>query len=911
MRDIFVHIPVDGILLNSVNASVGGVGFLISPRVRKSLLSVEKVSSRISVIHINGNPRLSVVSCYSPTNCSLDAEKDDFYNTLSRAIDKVPPHNMLAVCGDFNAKLSNNSRFTHHTETNDNGERLLDLCDEHQLIVTNTRFQKNLNRLWTYEDPKKQRHQIDYILWRKKWANSVKNCQVYNSMQTVGSDHRIVTCFVQVSYRANKTPAQEPIRAVDWHQLNNNPLLRHHYSVEVKNRYDALLEENDVEADYGHLMESITAIALDLLPKKKKRRKENPYKDPNIEHHRNILQESSLAHRTSPSFSTKEKLEDAKKQLDEAYTAATSQYIQKQTALLEKSNPEHRHRSSWQIIRELTSSNSVPFSKIPGGTTEERLNIWFEHFKSLLGSDPPTPDLSSTFFNQRISEALPISCDPFLSSELDLVLKSLNSSKSPGLDNIPPSIWKLPSLREDLLGFCNEALIWGKVPDAWTTASIIPIPKKGDLSKPGNYRGISLAPVAAKIFNKLLLNRIYPHVDPLLRPNQNGFRRGRSTLPQILALRRIIEECKIGKESAAIVFVDFSKAFDSINREALFHILSLYGIPTPLIQAIRLLYDSSKSRVQTSDGLTDFFETLIGVLQGDTLAPFLFIIALDYILRNCMSPDYGLTILPRQSRRVPAVTVTDLDFADDLALLSNTIQDAQSLLHDLEVAAEKVGLFMNASKTEFMTINIDHEEALIKANNGDPLEHVQDFKYLGSYIADSRKDFNTRKGMAWTACIKLQKVWTSGISEHLKVKFFKACVEPVLLYGSETWTLNRQFEKRLNGCYTRLLMKVRNLHWKKHPTLERIYGNLPPIASVLAQRRARFAGHCMRAADQTISTILPWRLPQVGRGRRPLTFLDSVARDTGLDVGDLKGAMLDRAVWRKIVEEFSIVDRPK
>ena len=106
-------------------------------------------------------------------------------------------------------------------------------------------------------------------------------------------------------------------------------------------------------------------------------------------------------------------------------------------------------------------------------------------------------------------------------------------------------------------------------------------------------------------------------------------------------------------------------------------------------------------------------------------------------------------------------------------------------------------------------------------------------------------------------------------------------------------------------------MKVRNLHWKTHPNLGRIYGNLPPIASVLAQRRARFAGHCMRAVDQTISTILPWRLPQVARGRRPLTFLDTVARDVRLDVSDLKGAMLDRAVWRRIVEEFSIVDRPK
>ncbi|KAL5270988.1 hypothetical protein ACHWQZ_G001587 [Mnemiopsis leidyi] len=896
---------------NTVNASVGGVGFLLSPRARKCLLSVDKISPRIIVIHISGNPKLSVISCYSPTNCSSETEKDNFYRSLSSTINKVPPHNMLAVCGDFNAKLDNMSRFSHHQETNDNGERLLDLCDEHKLVITNTRFQKGLSKLWTYEDPKKQRHQIDFILWRKKWINSVKNCQAYNSMQTVGSDHRIVSCFVQVSYRVNKIPAKDPLRSVDWQELNNNPLLRHHYAVEVRNRYDSLLDNADLEADYECLMESIASSALEVLPKKKKRRKENPYKDPNIDHHRHVLQQSALAHRTAPSFSTKEKLEEAKKQLDEAYTTATKQFVEKQTSFLEKSNPEHRHHSSWKIIRDLTSSNAVPFSKIPGGTTEERLNIWYEHFKSLLGSSSCSPDLSSPFFNMHVSKTLPISCEPFDLLELEQVLNSLNSSKSPGLDNIPPTVWKLKPFRRDLLGFCNEALVNGRVPDAWTTASIIPIPKKGDLSKPGNYRGISLAPVAAKIFNKLLLNRIYPHVDPLLRPNQNGFRRGRSTLPQILALRRIIEECRIGKKSAAIVFVDFSKAFDSINRDALFHILSLYGIPAPIIKAIRLLYDSAKSRVQTSDGLTEFFETLIGVLQGDTLAPFLFIIVLDYILRNCMSPDYGLTITPRQSRRIPAVTVTDLDFADDLALLSNTIQEAQSLLNNLEVAAEKVGLSMNSSKTEFMTINIDSDKASIKSKGGHSLEHVDDFKYLGSYIADSKQDFNTRKGMAWTACMKLQKVWTSGISEHLKVKFFKACVEPVLLYGSETWTLNKQFEKRLNGCYTRLLMKARNLHWKDHPTLKRIYGDLPSIATVLAQRRARFAGHCMRAHDQIISSVLPWRLPQTGRGRRPLTFLDTVARDAGVEIGDLRGVMLDRTVWRNIVEQFSIEDRPK
>ena len=436
--------------------------------------------------------------------------------------------------------------------------------------------------------------------------------------------------------------------------------------------------------------------------------------------------------------------------LDDANTKLTARYVQQKTARLEQTNPVHRHRSSWHIIRELTSTNTVPYSKVPGGTTEQRLNIWFEHFKSLLGSEQPTPDLSIPFFNQRVADNLPISCKPFCALELEVVLKSLNSSKSPGLDNIPPSVWKLPSLHDDLLTFCNKALIDGNIPKAWTTTSIIPIPKKGDLTNPNNYRGISLAPVAAKIFNKLLLNRIYPHIDPLLRPNQNGFRRGRSTLPQILALRRIIEECKIGNRSAAIVFVDFSKAFDSINRAAMFHILSLYGIPPAIIRAIKLLYESSFSRVQTADGLTDFFKTLGGVLQGDTLAPFLFIIVLDYVLRNCMSEENGLTIRPRQSRRVPSVKVTDLDFADDLALLSDTIQQAQKLVRDLEHAAKLTGLSMNASKTEHMAVNIAPEESSLSSVSGDIIERVEDFKYLGSYISESSsKDFNTREGMAW------------------------------------------------------------------------------------------------------------------------------------------------------------------
>ena len=304
--------------------------------------------------------------------------------------------------------------------------------------------------------------------------------------------------------------------------------------------------------------------------------------------------------------------------------------------------------------------------------------------------------------------------------------------------------------------------------------------------------------------------------------------------------------------------------------------------------------------------MTDAFLTLIGVLQGDTLAPLLFIIVLDYILRQSMKDDNGLTLIPRRSRRVPGLTVTDLDYADDLALLSDTIQKAQSLLHDLETAASSVGLHVNASKTEYMLVNINDPLPNISSLNGASLKQVQDFKYLGSHIADSRKDFQIRKGMAWTACNKLQKIWNSKISSKLKLKFFKACVEPVLLYGSETWTVNKSFQDRIDGSYTRLLMRAQNLSWKKHPTKKEIYNDLPPISTVIAQRRARFAGHCMRAEDELISKILPLRLQQASRGRRPLTFPDIIARDVKLPVDEMRVAMLDRAVWRCHVHEVSM-----
>ena len=243
--------------------------------------------------------------------------------------------------------------------------------------------------------------------------------------------------------------------------------------------------------------------------------------------------------------------------------------------------------------------------------------------------------------------------------------------------------------------------------------------------------------------------------------------------------------------------------------------------------------------------------------------------------------DLGFTVRPRRSRRIGPFNITDLDFADDIALLSNTASQAQDLLDKVEHAALRVGLHMNAKKTQFMAFNQPHD-VQIKTQDGSNLKEVKDFKYFGAWMQSTEADIRTRKALAWKACNNLNNIWRSNLTKNIKVKLFQATVESVLLYGSETWTLTNKIGKSLDGCYTRMLRKALDVSWKDHITKKELYGDLPRITTQISQRRLQFAGHCKRSEGKIISALVTWR-PTQGRrsaGRPTKTFVDLLHQDT-------------------------------
>ena len=203
--------------------------------------------------------------------------------------------------------------------------------------------------------------------------------------------------------------------------------LQNRYAVDVYDRYKALSEkiiEPSTDDRYEALVTAYAEVAENILPKKRKRNR-IVFETPDLIHARNFLKSWAIKNQMKSTSSTRANLQSAKESLDKGYSKQLDQHIPTKTAQTEQLPAERQSVKAWKTIRELANKKSSPLSKVKGNTKEERPKTWHDHFKSLLGCEPPDVDVSDNYFNRKISNHLSIDTDQLSASQNSTKTKHL------------------------------------------------------------------------------------------------------------------------------------------------------------------------------------------------------------------------------------------------------------------------------------------------------------------------------------------------------------------------------------------------------------------------------------------------------------------------------------------------------
>ena len=347
--------------------------------------------------------------------------------------------------------------------------------------------------------------------------------------------------------------------------------------------------------------------------------------------------------------------------------------------------------------------------------------------------------------------------------------------------------------------------------------------------------------MASKVFCRVILERIKIALDEKLREEQAGFRAGRSCTDQIATLRIIIEQSIEWQSSLYINFIDFEKALGlSISRDVLWKLLRHYGLPDKIVTIIRVLYEGFSAHVVHNGQRTQPLNMRTGVRQGCLLSSLLFLVALDWVTRTAFDRKRGI-------QWTFTTSLEDLDFADDLALLSHRIQHMRVKTRALEVQSAKVGLKINATKTKLMRIGTKRGDGVSVA--GERVEEVDEFTYLGSIVSKkggTDEDIQARIGKARQAFAMLRPIWRStALTTKTKLRVFGSNVKAVLLYGSQTWRLTMGLEQKLQVFINKSLRNILRIWWPRKISNKDLWSQAGqrPIEEEIRQLGAGSATH--------------------------------------------------------------------
>ena len=934
-----------------------GVGFAVKNHLVNQLVSLPKgINDRLMTLklHLMGKKEATIISAYAPTMTNPDEIKTKFYDDLEAIIAATASSDKLLILGDFNARVGKDHQSWNGVlgshgigKCNSNGLLLLKTCSEFDLLITNTVFQLPKRKRTSWMHPRSRHwHLIDYVIVRRSDRHDVRVTKAMCGAEC-WTDHRLIISKLNLRIKPPRRPqGQRCVKRLNITRLQQEPT-RLAFVEALEHKLESLsFEHADEEEDWAALKTVLHSTALESLGVPV--RKHQDWFDENNaeiqalldEKHclyKAYLKDSSSSAKKSAFLNIRRVVQQKLRVMQDTWLCAKAEEIQ---SYADSNNSKCFYDALKQVYGPQRSGTSPLLSADETTLLTEKdkiLERWAEHFNAVL-NQPSSMDEEAIARLPQIEINHSLAVPPSL-EETEKAINILSSGKAPGSDAIPAEVYKAggPRLVEKLTDLFQSLWTLEAVPQEFKDAFIIHLYKrKGNRQSCDNHRGISLLSIAGKILARILLNRLNVHLDQGLLPeSQCGFRKDRATTDMVFTVRQLQEKCQEQNADLYMAFVDLTKAFDTVSREGLWKIMAKYGCPDKFISMVRKLHDGMMASVRDQQELSDPFPITNGVKQGCVLAPTLFSMVFSAMLQDsCQNISTGINIIYRfdgglfnlrrlqAKTKVEEVTVRELLFADDCALVASSNEELQASMDFFSSACNNFGLTISTKKTEVLyqpAPGKPYTEPTIHVNN-QKLSAVDKFTYLGSTLSRAvhiDDEINTRIGKASAAFGRLRdSVWSrSGIRLETKLKVYQAVVLPTLMYGSETWTVYQRHARKLNHLHLSCLRKLLKIKWQDRvPDTEVLSkANLPSIPTLLAEAQLRWTGHvtrmpCARLPKQVFfGELKSGKRAQGGPKKRYKDTLKSSLKSFKIDLNHWEHLAEDRPAWRRTIQEGAVL----
>ena len=379
---------------------------------------------------------------------------------------------------------------------------------------------------------------------------------------------------------------------------------------------------------------------------------------------------------------------------------------------------------------------------------------------------------------------------------------------------------------------------------------------------------------------------------------QAGFRKGYSTTDHLQALNQIIEKSNECNLPLCIGFIDYEKAFDTVEHFAIFEALRKTNVNETYINILQNIYNQATARVHLDKLVSTEFQIHRGVRQGDPLSPKLFTAVMEEVFKKAEISE-GVN--------VDGENLSNLRLADDVALLNETTKQMEKHLNNLNSESLKVGLKIHKGKTKYMTNHADSKDILIDQQK---IEKVTEFKYLGqtTHLKDTTKEeIYARIRAAWSCFGKNKEILQDKqLPISLKKQVMDQCILPTMTYGCQTWSLNKQMTNKLRTAQRAMERKILDLKLKdKIPCSEiRKRTKIIDIIEYTLKQKWKWAGHIARLKDNRWTRRCTEWQPRRGersRGRPSRKWQDDITEKEGATW--IRKAT-DRRRWKTLMEGY-------